>query len=160
VYRRTGAPGRAWLAHGLIPAAGASEAVELMANPGFDPRTAAIMEGNTPERAPERTNSQETVEAVEMAPERQTYRVNAGKLAALVVADSYYPGWHAIVDGYPAQIDRVNGIFRGVLLDAGRHAVTFEYRPESWRRGAIISLASLAVLAAAVAATFLPRRDV
>jgi hypothetical protein len=36
--------------------------------------------------APERTNSQETVEAVEMAPERQTYQVNAGKLAALVVA--------------------------------------------------------------------------
>jgi hypothetical protein len=160
VYRRAGAPGRAWLAHGLIPAAGASEAVELMTDPGFDPRTAAILEGNTPERAPERTNSQETVEAVEMAPERQTYRVNAGKLAALVVADAYYPGWQAIVDGYPAKIERANGIFRGVLLDGGRHAVTFEYQPESWRLGVFISLTALALLAAVVAATFLPRRDV
>jgi hypothetical protein len=160
VYRRTGAPGRAWLAHGLLRAASVDEAIERMADPEFDPRTTAILEGNTPERTPERTSGQETVEAVEMAPERQTYRVNAGKLAALVVADAYYPGWRAIVDGYPAKIDRANGVFRGVLLDGGRHAVTFEYQPESWRWGVIISLTTLGLLVAAAAATFLPRRDV
>ena len=94
-----------------------------------------------------------------MTPEEQTYRVFAGKLAALVVADSFFPGWQAIVDGYPAKIDRANGIFRAVLLDEGVHGVTFAYRPESWRRGVAISLISLALLALAVGATFAPARD-
>lgn len=160
VYQRIGAPGRAWLAHGLSPAADVESAIEQLAAPGFDPRTTVILEGEVPVRPPERTNSQELVEAVETEPERTTYRVNAGKLGALVVADTYYPGWQAIVDGYPARIERANGMFRAVLLDGGRHAVTFEYRPKSWQRGVIISLISLALLAGAFGATLVTRRGV
>jgi uncharacterized membrane protein YfhO len=64
------------------------------------------------------------------------------------------------VDGYPARIERANGMFRAVLLDGGRHAVTFEYRPKSWQRGVIISLVSLALLAGAFGATLVTRRGV
>jgi hypothetical protein len=50
-------------------------------------------------------------------------------------------------------------MFRAVLLDAGLHSVVFEYRPESWRLGAAISLVCLSVLALLVTATFVAQRS-
>jgi uncharacterized membrane protein YfhO len=47
----------------------------------------------------------------------------------LILADSYFPGWQATLDGEPVEIRPANHLFRGVLLPAGRHRVRFEYRP-------------------------------
>jgi hypothetical protein len=47
----------------------------------------------------------------------------------LVLTDQYFPGWSATVDGQPVQIERANGIFRGVPLVAGARRVEFRYRP-------------------------------
>lgn len=66
----------------------------------------------------------------------------------LVLAESDFPGWQATVDGRPSPILRANALVRGVALEAGRHLVEFRYRPASLRRGAVISVASLAILAA------------
>jgi uncharacterized membrane protein YfhO len=73
----------------------------------------------------------------------------------LVVSDAWYPGWTATVDGKPADVERVNYVFRGVRVGPGAHRVEFAYRPLSWRIGWIVSL--LAVLAIA-AAGLAPRR--
>ncbi len=72
----------------------------------------------------------------------------------LVLADLYYPGWAAAVDGRPAPIRAAYGMLRAVHLGAGRHRVVFEYRPLTFRIGVLISLASLLLL---VAGTFLRR---
>lgn len=50
--------------------------------------------------------------------------------ALLVLADLYYPGWRATVNGRFAQILAVDGVFRGVALPPGAHTVRFEY---AWR---------------------------
>jgi uncharacterized membrane protein YfhO len=57
----------------------------------------------------------------------------------LVLADTYYPGWEATVDGVPSKIYAVNIRQRGVLVPAGSHAVEFNFRPQSFRRGVLIS---------------------
>jgi hypothetical protein len=60
----------------------------------------------------------------------------------LVLADLYYPGWQATVDGQPAPIlalglpegDRGAGVspaLRAVALDPGQHVVRFVYQPLS-----------------------------
>jgi hypothetical protein len=54
----------------------------------------------------------------------------------VVLADSFYPGWRATVDGRPAPILAVNHLFRGVPADAGRHRVRLEYQPLSVTLGA------------------------
>jgi len=62
----------------------------------------------------------------------------------LVLTDLAYPGWHVMVDGQPARQRVIEATFRGVDLPAGRHTVTWNYRPGSVYWGAGISLASLA----------------
>jgi len=47
----------------------------------------------------------------------------------LVLADQYYPGWKAWVDGDPVPILCVDGVFRAVELSAGEHVVEMGYSP-------------------------------
>ncbi len=47
----------------------------------------------------------------------------------LVLADLAYPGWSATIDGDPAPILVVDGVFRGVALEPGAHTVRMVYRP-------------------------------
>lgn len=65
----------------------------------------------------------------------------------LVLADTWYPGWEAQVDGVEADIYRTNGWMRGVSIPTGEHVVEFRYRNTSILTGGIISIASLLILA-------------
>ena len=65
----------------------------------------------------------------------------------LTLTDTWFPGWVAHVDGHEVPILRANVAFRAVAVPAGRHVVTFHYRPRSVRAGAWVSGASLAVIA-------------
>lgn len=63
----------------------------------------------------------------------------------LVLADSYFPGWIAQIDGQDTVIYRADGNFRSIAVPAGEHTVRFKYSPVSFRVGAVLSL--LAVIA-------------
>ena len=65
----------------------------------------------------------------------------------LVMSDTWYPGWRATVDGYPAELLEVYGGLRGVVLDKGTHRVRMEFRPTSVYLGAALSLLGLAAVA-------------
>lgn len=69
----------------------------------------------------------------------------------LVLADTFYPGWVAEVDGAPAPIVPAYVAFRAVAVPAGAHRVTFRYEPASVRGGAAGSLAGLALALALLA---------
>lgn len=56
-----------------------------------------------------------------------------------VLADTYYPGWHAYVDGKETQIFHANFLFRGIYLPKGQHIVEFRYIPMSFYIGCVIS---------------------
>jgi hypothetical protein len=49
----------------------------------------------------------------------------------IVLADRYYPGWRAMVDGHETAIIRANAMTRAVLVGSGRHHVEFFFDPES-----------------------------
>lgn len=68
----------------------------------------------------------------------------------LVLADAYYPGWTAFIDGRPGKILVANRVFRAVALTPGVHLVRFTYNPHSLRLGAVISVATYFVLALVV----------
>ena len=64
----------------------------------------------------------------------------------LLLADTYYPGWHAQVDGVETPIYRANVSLRGIALPKGPHTVRFSYHPEPFFRGLWISLTALSAL--------------
>jgi O-antigen/teichoic acid export membrane protein len=74
----------------------------------------------------------------------------------LVLADAYFPGWKAFIRPQGAAQDaeaevpvyRVNGVFRGILLQKpGNWTVRFKYSPDSVKVGAFISfIAGMLVL--------------
>jgi uncharacterized membrane protein YfhO len=77
-------------------------------------------------------------------------RARASDRGLLVLADTWFPGWRARVDGRDAPIVRTDQLLRGVVIGAGRHTVEFTYVPWSWRAGWIVSLlAAIGLLALA-----------
>ena len=66
--------------------------------------------------------------------------------ANMVVLDSFYPDWKALVDGRETAIHRTNYNFRGIVLPKGNHTVEFKYHPKSLEYGVIISGISLLVI--------------
>jgi hypothetical protein len=54
--------------------------------------------------------------------------------AVLVLADTYYPGWQAIVDGRGAPVLAANGLVRAAPLPEGGHVVEMRFaRRWCWR---------------------------
>ncbi|MBI2357755.1 MAG: YfhO family protein, partial [Deltaproteobacteria bacterium] len=76
----------------------------------------------------------------------------------LVLADAFYPGWHAYVDGKEERILRANFFFRAVALSAGDHVVEFRYKPVSFQIGLVISLVTVFGLIAASLLLMLRRK--
>ena len=63
--------------------------------------------------------------------------------AILVVADTYYPGWEAKVNGKKVKIFAANVNQRAILVSGGKNVVTFSYFPKMFWYGVIISVVSL-----------------
>ena len=72
--------------------------------------------------------------------------VTAMKPCLLVLTESYYPGWSALVDGAEKSIWRANSLFRAVEISPGEHRVVFRYRPTYLILGTAISAGSLLII--------------
>jgi uncharacterized membrane protein YfhO len=62
--------------------------------------------------------------------------------AMLVVADAFYPGWKATIDGRPTGIYLADYALRAVELPKGEHLVEMVFDPQSYKVGAAVSLAA------------------
>ncbi|MFN0019313.1 MAG: hypothetical protein ACKVP0_13700 [Pirellulaceae bacterium] len=83
-------------------------------------------------------------------PTRVEIEVTLAQSGLIVLRDTYAPGWVALLRSAEEEqavqqevpIYRTNRVFRGVVVPAGRHVLTFEYRPTSFYRGAAVSAVS------------------
>jgi hypothetical protein len=68
---------------------------------------------------------------VEERPDRIEMELNPipPREAFLVLSDTYYPGWRALVDGVEVKILRANYAFRGIKLPEGSRNVVFFFDP-------------------------------
>jgi hypothetical protein len=86
-----------------------------------------------------------TVAIVNETPQALTLHTTTTGASLLVLADTYYPGWSAKIDGQASTIYRANLAFRAILVPAGDHRVEMTYDPPLLKIGAAISLFALLV---------------
>jgi hypothetical protein len=152
-YRNDAAMERAW----IVPQAHiASDTLTVLADPSFDPRRVVLLEsGDVP--ALEFPVGQSLV-VLRDSPNAVTIRAASGFGGFLVLADTFYPGWQATLDGRPVEILRANYAFRAVVLPPGEHTVVFRYEPLSFRVGATISVVTLVIVVGVLIALSLRHR--
>jgi hypothetical protein len=156
LYELEGAAPRATVVGAQRVAGSPDEALDAVTDPGFDPTRLVVTEERLPGLAESEGAPAGSARIVRTEADRLEVVADAERDGLLVVSDAWFPGWTATVDGRPADVERVNYVFRGVRVRAGTHVVEFAYRPLSWRVGWIVSLLALLGIAAAVAP--LPRR--
>lgn len=85
-------------------------------------------------------------------------RVTRETAGWLVVQQTRYPGWGALVDGRPVDVATANGAFLAVPVPAGTSEVALRFEPTSVRLGAALSFLSVAVILGLLVAARATRR--
>jgi Bacterial membrane protein YfhO len=118
------------------------KALQKLSGAEFDPSKEVILDSVAPIRPPRQLEAQASLERYEN--NVVTIQTATNGDGILVLADSYYPGWKAFVDGKEAKIFRANHFFRAVVAPKGKHQIEFRYEPWSFKLGAMISTFTLA----------------
>ncbi len=149
LYKIEGTIPRAYVVNKATVENDSKQVLRLLSGAGFDPTLEVVLDRGiliSPAR-----QLKATAKIVRYENELVTIATSADNEAILVLADSYYPGWKAFVDGREEVIRRANLFFRAVPLSAGNHTVEFRYEPRSFTFGLVISAATLVALAVVTA---------
>lgn len=119
------------------------DAVEMIRT-GHDFVTAALVETPAPEIPGSGTGS---ARITRFDRNQVVVETEADQPGLLVLAEAWYPGWNATIDGAPARVSPANGWMRAVVIPAGRHTVDFRFVPRSLFLG-LTTTAIAAIVAA------------
>jgi len=146
IYENRDAQPRAFLASAILPVTGQDEAIATMKQVAADAAKTAVVEDVSLAQAQSVSSGGGTVQFIKSAATDVTLDVAARSPSFLVLADSYYPGWEATIDGRGSQIFATDLAFEGVFVPAGTHRIEFHYGPQSFRVGLVIALLALVTL--------------
>jgi hypothetical protein len=150
--------GRGWIVAHAISVSSSEEAFAAVTGEQFDPYASVVLEG--PGGGAPDDGSTSSAVLVAETPTSQHWRTSSARAGWFVLAQSYFPGWSARLDGRSAPVLRANHAFTALALEAGEHEIELLYEPASFRIGALVSLACvLAGFAALVAARRASRRS-
>jgi hypothetical protein len=91
------------------------------------------------EHGPVSTSHAGTVEWLEWSPGRIRLLTDAPAPAALVINESFAPGWHADIGGAKTEILPTNVVAMGLPIAPGKHTVTLSYRAPNLTAGLVLS---------------------
>jgi len=145
LYRDAEALPRAFLVGCAVPVDGPDAAWELLG--GLDLERQAVVETSTPDLPSCVSGIGGSARVASRSPTALEVEVEASRAALLVIAETWYPGWQATVDGAPVEVLRADFALRGVVVPAGAHRVALAYRPRWLRASVGLSLLGLLGLA-------------
>jgi hypothetical protein len=89
---------------------------------------------------------------------RITLEGTATKPSYLLIGETWYPDWHATVDGKPASVLRADHALLSVILPPGARDVTLRFASPAYARGQLVTLGAVLVTLALLAAPLWTRR--
>jgi hypothetical protein len=144
IFENPSALPRAYVTYRVLPAPRDVERLlAAISRPGYDPLAVTYVEGEVPGVVPAGAPRGHAAQFVRDDEEEVELEATLERPGLVVLADSFYPGWRATVDGVPAPILAANHLFRGVPAGPGTHRVRFVYAPASLRLGAACTAAAL-----------------
>lgn len=146
-YYNSSAMGNAWLVDSVLFVDNANEEISQIENIDLsqfavaDRKYSATI-GNSVQR-----NPNDTIFETSYAPNRLTYTSKTAKGGLAVFSEVYFPwGWHATIDGKPAEIARVNYILRALQLPQGEHKIEMRFDPQSLHNTVTIAIISIILI--------------
>ncbi|HEX4336301.1 MAG TPA: YfhO family protein [Polyangiaceae bacterium] len=140
--------GSAWVNYAVRKVPTARKALEYTVGAHFDPHREVVLEEPTkldyPSPSAETPRATPPLAMHRTSSTKATWDVELSRPGIFVASESAYPGWEATVDGHATPWMTADYVLRGVELDQGRHQVTFEYRPASFRLGLLLTCVGLA----------------
>ncbi len=146
-----------WLPHWRV-APSAAAALKLLGDPAFDAARTCTLEAEKdvynqldiliPEGPAPSGEPIPSVPCIieQDTPEKVVLHVEAPSPGIVVLADTFAPGWKALMDGARVPMLKANGLFRGIAAPPGPHTIEFTYQPLPFWAGFVISLAALGFL--------------
>ncbi|MEQ1633780.1 MAG: hypothetical protein ABL997_15475, partial [Planctomycetota bacterium] len=139
VYERATALPRAFVVGSLAVHASDEDVLTAMVDPLFAPKRVAFavkkdLGGLDPSVLAQEAEQRE-VRFVKDHATTVELAVGDGPTGLLVLADTYFTGWSATVDGEDAEVVRVDHSMRGILVPAGARTVRFHYTPSRQQLG-------------------------
>jgi hypothetical protein len=145
LYRNEAVLPRAW----IVPSARVeTDTLTAILDPKFDPLYEVALEEETVQTSRDtRYVIRYSLYSLRDTPNAVTIRAASDADGYMVLADTWYPGWRASIDGQPVEVLRANYAFRAVAFPAGEHIVEFRYEPETFRVGLWVSALSSILVA-------------
>jgi hypothetical protein len=88
-------------------------------------------------------NGNGKVELISKENDYWSFKVKADEEDILIVKENYFPGWKAVVNGQPVDINIESGTFKAVAVPAGQSQVELYYQNTLLSVGMYMSLASI-----------------
>lgn len=142
VYRNTLSLPRFFLASDYKIAKTQSQFNSIFFDKSFNPRETVILEKKPVNFSPSSGSEPGEVSLSSYGSNKVELKTKAEDNTLLFLSDTYFPGWIASVDGKETQIYKANHAFRAVVLPSGVHDIVFEYKPQSFFFGIIVSIIS------------------
>jgi Bacterial membrane protein YfhO len=121
--------------------------LQRLGSPNFDPTQEVVLDTELAMKSRHPLTATATI--IHYENQSVTVQASLNDSGVLVLADAYYPGWKAYVNGKEQVIRRANLFFRAVVLPAGTHTVEFRYDPTSFKLGLAISIATTVAISLA-----------
>ncbi len=114
---------------------GSEDALNIIQQPEFSSNATVILHADIPPQA--------SLHKVEVLPSITVYTPNRIEIhldamptsGYLVLADAWYPGWKATVNGQSVPVYRANVMFRAVPVPSGTSNIVFYFEPDLWYLG-------------------------
>jgi hypothetical protein len=119
--------------------AGPTETLQAIARDDFKPRREVYLPTTARVEVRATNAADARITSPQWAAQRVRFSVEATAPAMVVIAQSFYHNWRAMVDGHPARLWRANHAFQALEVPAGRQEVTLVYQDMAFFLGAIIS---------------------
>ena len=158
LYRIEGTVPRAFVVNKTVVEKEPVKALKRLSSAEFDPFREVVLQQDISIRSTRVLEAQAKIQSYENS--FVDIRATTNQDSILVLADSFYPGWKAHVDGRETKILPANHFYRAVVLPKGEHRVEFRYEPQSFKIGVIISAFTLTSMVVVSLCLCLRRRKV